>query len=453
MIKQIKAWWRRIRSKMQHEENPLREFMYLDEVSVTSLLSSRTGAIPSEITETMSSSTRSEVTRGIEADIKILKPSIGSVLENTRTQDRQVLRKATIQATFRDLYRHERGTLAIRPIPESAVLPTQSQMRTMLHSPDRSVDSPWLISSERLVRGNLIEVDVELQADPIFRVSSFFSNFLDMITESEELAGQVDQGQAAKVREFNGILERLRVGLIPIRCRLVDYQSFTTTTGDYLIHRRILEAWPEQRPNTTSAYLVGVTEHDLYWKDTRRILFSDARVSILCRLNKFGIQSSWNAVKLADMVGTLLPEFTEMMNRFGSDALHAMMTDSNSPSTSDSNVETLIAFSCLVAAEGGISLSDQDNAGIQRLAEQNAHLLEGGLLEMREAMASISDFIQAQHGVVLDPEKLSSLRTRARSQAGLRQGLTLQGANTAPSPPPPSEESKFLDSEVIAIYW
>ncbi|RPK78203.1 hypothetical protein EES45_18480 [Streptomyces sp. ADI97-07] len=426
--------------------------MYLDEVSVTSLLSSRTGAIPSEITDTMSTSSRSEVTRGLEADIKILKPSMGSVLENTRTQDRQVLRKATIQATFRDLYKNERERLTICPVPESVDLPSGSQLYALMDSPERILDSPWIISSERLARGNLIEVEVELQADPIFRVSAFFSSFLDMITDSEELAGQVDQAQASKVREFNGILERLRVGLIPIRCRLVDYQTFATTRGEYLIHRRLVEALPEdRRPALTPAFLVGVTEQDLYWKDTRRILFSDAEVRILCRLNKLGIQSTWNSVKLADMVGSLLPEFSEMMNSFGSDALNAMMTNTGGGGTHDSNAETLVTFASLIATDAGISLSDEERAEVQRLAMENSHLLEGELPEIRAAFTSISDYVLTQHGAELDAERVSSLRTRARSQAGLRQGLAIQGTSSAPAPD--TEQGRFLDSEVIAIYW
>ncbi|MFF8317166.1 hypothetical protein ACF06V_08365 [Streptomyces bobili] len=452
MIKRLKAWWRRIRNKVQNEENPLREFMYLDEVSVTSLLSSRKGAIPSEITETMSSTTRSEVTRGIEADIKFLKPSMGSVLENTRTQDRQVLRKATIQATFRDLYRNEKEKLAVHPISDSVDLPTQSQISTMLNFPKQVVGSPWLIAPDRLARGNLLEVDVELQADPIFRISTFFSNFLDMIMDSEELSGQVDQTQAARVREFNGILERLRVGLIPIRCGLVDYRSVDIAGDEYLIHRRIIDSLPHQsRPDSNPVYLVGVTEQDLYWKDTRRILFSDARVSILCRLNKFGLQSSWNPVKLADMVGSLLPGFSEMMSSFGSDALQAMMTSSHATSATDSNTEVLVAFASLVAGQGGITLSDQDNSEVQRLARQNSHLLSGDLPEVREAFASISEYFSTRHALTLDPERVASLRARARSQIGLRNGLTLQASSTAPSAT--STPGKFLDSEVIAIYW
>ncbi|MGW2288560.1 DUF6414 family protein [Streptomyces phaeochromogenes] len=452
MIRRLKTWWRRIRNKVQHEENPLREFMYLDEVSVTSLLSSRKGAIPAEITETMSSTTRSEETRGIEADIKILKPSMGSVLENTHTQDRQVLRKATIQATFRDLYQNEKEKLTVGPVPDSVDLPTQSQIFAMLQSPESAGDSPWIINSKRLARGNLIEVSVELQADPIFRVSTFFSNFLDMITESEELAGQVDLTQAAKVREFNGILERLRVGLIPIRCRLIDYLILTTSGGEYLIHRRIIEALPQGgRPDTNPAFLVGVTEQDLYWKDTRRILFSDAEVSALCRINKLGIQPSWNAVKLADMVGSLLPGFSEMMNSFGSDALQAMMTDSHAVRTDDSNGEALVTFASLVADEAGITLDDQDNAEVQSLARQNSAQLAGDLPEVREAFAGILEYISTRHGVTLDADKVASLRSRARAQAGLRQGLTLQAPST--SPRTTSEPGKFVDCEVIAIYW
>lgn len=164
MWARIRSWWRRIRNRVQREENPLREFMYLDEVSVTSLLSSRQGAIPSEITDTFSSTTRAETTRGAEADLKAVKITGASVLETTQTKDRQVLRKATIQATFRDLYRNEREKLALSPIPPAEEIPTLSQIRDFFRSPNQVRASQWFIGQNNLGRGHLAEVEVELQS-------------------------------------------------------------------------------------------------------------------------------------------------------------------------------------------------------------------------------------------------------------------------------------------------
>ncbi|WP_446459146.1 DUF6414 family protein [Streptomyces parvus] len=452
MWRRFRSWWRRFRNKVQREENPLREFMYLDEVSVTSLLSSREGAIPSEITHTMSSTTRREATRGVESDLKVVKVTGGSLLESSHTSDRQVLRKATIQATFRDLYRGERGKLALSPIPAEKESPPQGQVLSLLRYPERNKESPWFIGPEHLRRGDLIEVEVELQADPIFRVSAFFSSFLDMITESEELAGQVDQTQAAKVREFNTILERLRVGLIPIRCRLIDYRAVPTAAGEYLIHRRALESIPAMdRPSSYPAYLVGVTEHDLYWKDTRRILFSNAEVRILCRLNKVGLQQSWNAVKLADMVGSLLPEFSDMMNSFGSDALQAMMSNPQGSGETEQDSEVLTVFAELIAERGGTQLDEAAMSEVRRIATENAHLLSGDLPEERVAFGRIADYLASHRGLTLVAEETARLRSQARSRVGLRRGLALQSSGAPPSST--TEAARFLDSEIIAIYW
>ncbi|MFD6990528.1 hypothetical protein [Streptomyces sp. NPDC059943] len=424
----------------------------MDEVSVTSLLSSRQGAIPSEITDTMSSATRTETTRGVEADLKLMKATGGSVLETSLTRDRQVLRKATIQATFRDLYRHEQGKLLLSPEAAELEVPSRSQILAILGSLTRNSILPWFIGPDHLHRGGLIEVEVELQADPIFRVSAFFSSFLDMITDSEELAGQVDLNQAAKVREFNTILERLRVGLIPIRCRMIDYRAVPTADGDALVHRKVLDALPpEDRPASYPAFLVGVTEQDLYWKDTRRILFSNAEVRVLCRLNKTGVQPSWNAVKLADMVGSLLPEFSEMMNSFGTDALQAMMNDSQGGSNDDQGAVTLLIFAELMAEHGRIILDDQAADEVRRVAAEYAHLLSGELPEQRSAFTRILDHMVSSHGLTIDAEQAVVLREQARSRASLRRGLGLQSSATAPSAT--TEPGRFLDSEVIAIYW
>jgi hypothetical protein len=55
MFEQFKAWRQRRRAApAERKQNALREFVYLDDVSVTSLLSSRLGAIPSEFTDAQS---------------------------------------------------------------------------------------------------------------------------------------------------------------------------------------------------------------------------------------------------------------------------------------------------------------------------------------------------------------------------------------------------------------
>ncbi|MFE3264580.1 hypothetical protein [Streptomyces sp. NPDC059215] len=442
---------------MLQERNQLREFVYLDEVSVTSLVSSRKGAVPSEITDKLTDAVRTSVSSNTEASSKVLKSGVGSVLESTRTQDRQVLRKATIQATFKDLYEEEWDAMAMRTVTSSSNTPQVSEIRNMLARPEASArEMPrWIVGQEQLTRGSLVEVEVELQADSVFQVSAFVSSFLDMFAGNSELAGQIDRQEADGVREFNGILEKLMVGLVPIKCRLINYEAVEVGGKEYLVNRELLGALPTgQRPQGISTYLVGVTEQDLFWKDIRRILFSKAQVRILCRLNQAGVRSSWTAVKLADMIGSIVPGFAQQFNSFVTDVLHAMTSDSSVQAPQDAaRIETLVTYGHLLAQEGTITLTDEDRSELRRIANENAHLLTSTIPESRPAFQRIAQYMEDRYGFLADPDKAHDLRMQARSHAGLNGALSIQPVITSGLRVPTNREERFLDAEIIAIYW
>ncbi|MFJ3758578.1 hypothetical protein [Streptomyces sp. NPDC090080] len=457
MISSVKSWWRRRKNRrVMQERNQLREFVYLDEISVTSLVSSRRGAVPSEITDKRTETFRTSSTSNAEASSKLIKASFGSVLESTKTQDRQVLRKATIQATFKGLYEEEWDTMPIRSVSSLSV-PDLSEIRNMIANPDSSAQRmpQWIIGGEQLTRGRLIEVEVELQADSVFQVSAFVSSFLDMFAGSGELAGQIHRDEAEGVREFNSILEKLLVGLVPLKCRLINYQTVSLNGRDYLIHRDVLDVIPPgERPSESSVYLVGVTEQDLFWKDIRRVLFSKAEVKILCRLNHVGVRTSWTAVKLADMISNIVPGFAQQFDGFVSDVLRAMASDSNVQWPQDiARVETLVVYGNLIAQEGNISLTDTDRTELRRLADENANLLAASIPESRPAFRRIAQYFSDRYGVVIDADKSHDLRVQARTHAGLSGNLSVQPAITSSLQNLTATGGSYLDAEIIAIYW
>ena len=325
-------WWKRWRQRRReepvaHRAIKLREFVYLDEVSVTSLLSSRLGKLPSEFVETLTNARKAEVNANSEASAAaVLKSRIGSRYETSWTENSQVLSKATIQATFKRLHDIEEQSLTLRPIFSSESPPVNQRIQKALTSGVFDDDMhQWIISVEDLKRGRVAEVEVELQADPSFRVSAIFTTFKELADESADLLSQTDRLDFEKVIELNRVLEKLMGDLVPLRCRVVDYEVIGTGNQVFLIHRRALENLSEtERPATRPLYLVGVTEQSLFWKDIRRILFSKARFRILCRLNYEGLRTTWTAVKMVDLLEEVAPALKREMDIFGSGALKVM---------------------------------------------------------------------------------------------------------------------------------
>lgn len=459
MFTRIRQWFqnRRRRAGLHGSGPVLREFVYLDEVSVTSLLSSRLGALPSEYSETLSNSIKSEVNSGVDVDAKVVKSKLGSRFEATQSKDSQVLRKATIQATFKDLHAYEKSVNArmIRPEVALGQPPTWSKMAAEMSArPASYMTQPWVLDQDRLARGELIEVKVKLRADPTYRVSSIISTMADLVS-NPHLAASINPEDMEEAQALNGILEGLMAGLVPLKCEVVEYAVFTLAGVEYVIHKKMESGLADDVKSTRkSLYLVGVTEQSLYWKDIRRILFSDASVSALCRIGVTGIQLRWTPIKLADVLKEILPELGNEIDRFSSGALSALAEDRSSEEVTDIRVRVLILYGELIAGRCGITLDEDARGRIEVLAHENSGLLVS-FTDSRRAFRLIVQELENRFSVSVDSDDA----VRERSHAWQLIGATPGGAvtlHTSPTSEPSAHttaDERYLDSEFVAIYW
>jgi hypothetical protein len=430
--------------------------VYLDEVSVTSLLSSRLGALPSEYTETLSSSIKSEVNSSINADAKIIKSGIGSRFEATQSKDSQVLRKSTIQATFKDLHDYEKRKNSRMVTPDTCVGEppslTEILAETRVPTPGCAVQ-PWVLDQERLARGELVEVKVKLRADPTYRVSSIISTMADLVS-NPYLAASINPEDLEQAQAFNGILEGLMAGLVPLKCEVLDYSVFTIDGVEYVVHKKMESRLDGSVVATRKPlYLVGVTEQSLYWKDIRRVLFSDSPVWALCRIAVTGIQSQWTPVKLVEVLKEVVPGLGDEIDRFSTGALNALAEDRSSEEITEQRVRVLILYGELVAARCGVSLDSEARAQIEALARENSGLLVS-VTDSRRAFRLIVQEIEERFSVSVDPDDAVRERSRAWQLIGASPGGTIALPNSPTlDPESDTETERYLDSEFVALYW
>ncbi|WP_330274998.1 hypothetical protein OG205_04690 [Lentzea sp. NBC_00516] len=137
---------RKAETQTQQTKNELREFVYLDEVSVTSLLSARTGAIPHEFTDSAGSAYKGDVNGQIEVGIGPLKSRVGSRYESSRSANSQVVSKATVQALVGRLFELEEGDLFMRAnLPTSTRPPKKDTGRVLAEELDPA-EKYWVSS-------------------------------------------------------------------------------------------------------------------------------------------------------------------------------------------------------------------------------------------------------------------------------------------------------------------
>ena len=376
-----------------------------------------------------------------------------------------MLRKAIIQTSFKELYDIERSTLALRP-PSTGQLPEVGSACGLAKLLDSPNETGLLIDPLTLNRGELLEIEVELEADAIFRMATIITTFFEMMVDNEQLFENSVTAQVPQMRSVVRLLESLLVGLVPIRGRLVDYDWTRIADREVLVSRSLLcQMSPDARPKSHPAFLVGVAHRDLFWKDIRRVLFSQARYTVFCRLAESGLTSRWSPVKMADVFASVAPDFDEMIQTLGDELILGFREGVRSATKNGANETPLT---------GRTQSAQRDEQVLRRYAEtlaahHNLHLAPDVMDTLvretpcaenwldsvdgyRPVFDKLTSDIDGALGVETPREVVHDLRLKSANQTGLKDILEID-APAAIGRLPERRSERFLDSEIIAIYW
>lgn len=427
-------------------KNPLREFIYLDEVSLRSLLSSKKGE--------MTSTTISEVSESVEAEVHssasagksgVGKAEFGSRFQTRNSSTLQTAKKATVQSWFRELDKIA-NLRTIETVQQVNSFQTSSEI-TACGLP--SVAMP----SSAFKRGELVEFRVRLAADPIFHVVTLISELKAMADDYPSMIeGRMNLKEFGEVEGIARVLQRLLAGLIPIRAIVIDYVVVVVDDIEYAIHK---DAIADLDIEHRQLEIGCVTELDAYWKDIRRVLFSDAEFTMLCRVSEDGIRRRWNPVKLADVLKKFVPNLSEILDNtarvmFAAGAQQTVVTNEQPPVLREALKHYASAFS----KEVGTEFSDSQRRQIERkivLLEGNGSSASGQVDAFKELGELLCDLSEEQ----IEPDRALELREEAREATQLRYfgGSDAQSAPSEAASDDEPREERFLDVEVVAMYW
>lgn len=438
-------WWRRRRARRNLERrfedlHELREFVYLDEVSVTSLLAAREGGVPKEITESQSTGYKAEIGGQTEANVGVLKGSLKSGLERSGGTNTQVVRKATVQTLFKLLYdlELERGNLIL-----ASRAPLAPESPSDENKPHREEEIPVT----HLRRGALIEVEVEVATADIFQMTSALGTFKELADEHESLREQIDPASMGELTAISNVIEKLLVGLIPLRCRVVNYQLVESAGG-----KTLRASSPQEPQHAKPLYIVGDTEQALYWKDIRRVLFSESRFRMFCRVSSDGLRSSWSPVKLADVLRKIDPQLGEKIASMGTIAIDAMSRSEAVRDVATTRSAALAEYGRILAAANGVEL---DKGQIRELTEAAAVAENAwdSVTGSRRAFGQIQILTERITETELDTALFADARTKVRDRFGLSHDGKLTDPVGLAGTAPKTEPEDLLEVEIIAIYW
>lgn len=303
-----RAWRRRRRA--QAWEHKRREFVYLDETSVTSLVAARHGSVPESFKDTLSATTSSDAGTSLTLPSTPAGPGVGISARSTssRATSQEVVRRAVVQGTFRSLRIGDtdlRVSVEDQPDrPKPVAVPTAKALAHLLPKLEKQHRAA---RTRDLLRGDVVEVQVELSPESSYQFTAAVSSMIDLVEGHAEMFG-IEESAVGEVQRVLELLSRLLVDLVPIQARVTSHRLVVVDDVSWLVDVSMIAAGSVLDRDASEVHLAGVTELPLYWKDVRRVLFAGSAYSVYARLSRCGIQTSWSPVKLADVFDRFLPE-------------------------------------------------------------------------------------------------------------------------------------------------
>jgi len=401
----------------------LREFAYLDEVSVQSLLASLIGALPAEVTSLTSRSTEAEVGGTIAAAAPLVaKAELTSRYKGASSAGSQVLSRAVAESLFKNLYELVADQLA--------------------WSPKNSSKQPI-----QLNRGELIEIEVQLAPDPIYAFNATMSLLSDLAEDYPPLLDNKTTAMIlAESGPLNKVLERLLVGLIPIKAVASGIRAGEI---DGTVIAGTQEFFDSEGVDSVPLSVVGVTEQDKYWRDVRRVLYTTGTFTVLGRVGRAGVRSSWNPVKLTEVMRDIAPQFPDAINRVGQVGYSAPV-NVREERNRDAMERALVHFAL---ATGGDMTADNEARIAEYAHSQRAHA--DALSLQGKAFDDLATWLLEAGILTALPENSRTLRAEARAASGLKSNSTATALSDFASKEASDAavDEALIDLEIIAIYW
>lgn len=457
IIEGLKRWFRNRNQSRSMLSEPLREFVYLDEVSVYSLLASRKRGIATQFTESQTASLNSELGSSLNIGFAGLGSKLDAKTQSGQSQASQVIRKATVQTSFKELYDLEKSKL---PLTSSVARdqPTVENVSDIERNYETLAKDKWIVDITKVNRGDLLEAKVELEADPIFRMTTVITTLHELMGERDDLFGSVPAGQVREAYAIGQVLERLLTGLVPVRGRIVDYETIELGGCEVLAHRAVIgQLGAGYSGLSRPVYVTGVAHHGLFWKDIRQILFSGGQYSVFCRLVAEGLKENWQPVKVADMFEGVIADFKVAIDNLGEIVRGAMEGQEKvdvltQPQDGKHGLELVTKYVELLGAFHQKSVSS-DFTETKIIPVMPTETWLSSVVGRRAVFDEVTRLVENELQAETPGEIRQALRGKVLSKSNLG---AIPAELTLAQELKPTEGSKperFLDTEIVAIYW
>lgn len=423
-LRRFVAWLHRWLARDQFDE--VREFVYLDEISVRSLLASTgEGGIPTETVEQDVRTTRKK--RGGSAGI-----SAGPVQAGGKGGTEREVQTSVEERRSYDLTQSK-----FTRLHNSDVVNTKLALSQVQNGGDEVFSG---LATNDLGRGDIIEVRVDVSANLLFRL------YQTMDYLGEAIEEELDREAKENLR----LLELSLGDSIPIVGTAIDYRV-VETNGQKTIE--LASAINEQEVDQVyDLEIVTLLNIDDLWADPIHTLFNEDEFVMYCRVEDVDIDM-WHPLKVTRAIGSLSQDAADDLNREiirGLEEMRNQLSEMKGlEDWSDGSVsgfaQDIVGYSERLADEYDVTISEDDQRQLIQKAHRNADTsYENSTTARRKAVLNAyTDAFEEKFGLgPISPDERQELRPATYASDSLVTEFSSD------------EDDVFrIEAKTVALYW
>ena len=413
-------------AKSQFDE--LREFVYLDEISVRSLLASTgEGGIVSETVDEEMRRRRS----GFRGGGKL---GTGPVSVNSRVDAERVRQNTTIETRNYDLIQSKFTRLYQSGVVEKKLSLDQISLE------DESAEEPFSgLATADLNRGDVVELRVNLSANLLFRLYQTIDYFADVFED------QID----SETEEMLELIESSLGNRIPVIGKAVDYKVVEEDGKTTIKRSDDLDDGEEE--NAEELEVVTLLHLDSLWVDPIQTLFSNDRFVVYCRVEDVDLER-WYPLKVTRAINSLSKPTAKELNQQFRQGLEEARSQL-------SELRDFTDWSAGSAAQWGqdieqytTSLEDEYDLEIsegeqQQLLRETMKTVELG--HEASQTAQRKKVLNAYTDAVIEMFDLDPIDHENRQELRPDTSKSIQNGGKAESP----DDAFRIEAKTVAMYW
>lgn len=393
-------------------ELDLREFIYLDGVSVISLLASLTR----EITESRTDSETTEKQKKWRHRFMLKIKGVFGLGTNRETlridrNTEEVVRRSEIQSKFDELYNETVEGLELAEGDESVSIPVSN-----------------------LRQGGVMEIGIEFSAHELFHFYKAYEYLFDVF---EEHAEDLDQEQ----KQIIQLMGSLFGDQVPVMGEAINYR----VVDDEI--RSLDEI--EDDEEDEALQIVGTLDPEMLSPDPSQILYEENQFTAYVRIPDPKIQKEWDPVKLTKVIKSISKPVGDRLSRmidFGLQQAKEELDEADlqgglrSGGLVEDHHNTY--FDHIEDSEGIDIDEDWREELIRRALTNSILVVDDDRVEVQTTLLKEVTDILEEEGLDLDRDELSDLRL------DLISGLDDAGEVVSKV-----DQGNYLEVSFVAIYW